>query len=74
MQNVSDRLRQVMQVFGLTQAQMAAGIGVTAAQMSRWVLGQNSLPETTALAFQAIYGVRREWLLRGEAPQRPGDT
>ena len=60
------RLKEIMHTFGLNQAGMAGVIGVTAAQMSRWILGQNEMPQPTAMAFQAALGIRWQWLLNGE--------
>lgn len=57
----ADKMREFLKLFGLTQAQAGKAVGVSTAQISRWMLGQNSIPQTGKLAFQAIFRIRVEW-------------
>ena len=45
---------------------MAEIIGVSHPQVSHWLSGKNTMPQSTAMAVQAILGVRWQWLINGE--------
>lgn len=61
-----DRLRKIIEHFGLSQRGLAGAIGVNPSQVSFWLSGESSMPQSTAMAFEAAFGVRWQWLLNGE--------
>lgn len=65
MKNLQSRVREVIAHFSLTQSKLAEIIGVSHPQISHWLSGKNSMPQSTAMAFQAALGVRWQWLLEG---------
>jgi len=56
-----ERVKEFLMKTGLTQAQAGDAIGVSGAQISRWMLGQNAMPRTVKLAFQSVFNVREQW-------------
>lgn len=56
-----ERMKDFLRKTGLTQAEAGEAIGVSGAQVSRWALGQNSMPRTVKLAFQDVFKVREQW-------------
>lgn len=61
-----ERLRKIMEHFALPQRGLAALIGVNPSQVSFWLNDKSSMPQSTAMAFQAALGIRWQWLLHGE--------
>jgi transcriptional regulator with XRE-family HTH domain len=66
MNNISDRLRKVIDFFNLTQADFAESIGTTPATLSRQLKGVHKIDKQVALAIQAVHGISAAWLLAGE--------
>lgn len=61
-----ERLLYLLAELGLTHAAFTAAIGVNHSQISSWMTGRSKMPQSTAMAFQAVYGVRWQWLLNGD--------
>lgn len=64
--SVAERTKVMRTHFQLTMQKLASVIGVSQAQISQWETGKNTMPQATAMAFQAALGVRWQWLLHGE--------
>jgi transcriptional regulator with XRE-family HTH domain len=62
----ADRLKEVIKVLSVSQAEIGRKIGVSPAQITQWIKGQNAIPMPTALAFQASLGISAEWLIHGK--------
>jgi transcriptional regulator with XRE-family HTH domain len=61
-----ERLKYALDACGLSQADAAALVSVSAGQISKWVKNQNALTPMAALAFEYRTGFRSEWLLTGD--------
>ena len=76
MKKLSQRLRALMDDRQITQQKLAAEIGVSHPSVSNWLGEKVNMPRSIAMAIQAAFGVRWQWLLDGEgsmylAEQRP---
>lgn len=69
-----DRLKQVRAELGLSTRAVAEALGVGASVYSQWETGQAPVRKPNALAIQAIWGYRWEWLMNGEEPKRVGSA
>jgi len=47
------------------QGEMAEPIGTTRGQIAHYVKGRTPIQRSTALAWQAVFGVNAEWLMGG---------
>ena len=66
MKDLPARIREVLSHFAVTQSKLAEIIGVSHPQVSHWLSGKNTMPQSTAMAIQAALGVRWQWLLNGD--------
>lgn len=66
----ADRLKQFRTENKLTMRTLAEALGVTSSIVSDWESGKSEVRKPNALAIQAIYGYRWEWLMTGEGPKR----
>jgi len=67
-----ERLKQVRSELGLSTRSIAEALGVGASVYSQWETGQAPVRKPNALAIQAIWGYRWEWLMTGEEPKKLG--
>jgi len=70
-QTAGSRLADLLRRAGLTQAQLAIGVGTTAASVSRITAGKQGLTVEIATRVAEVTGVRVSWLLTGELPMYP---
>lgn len=61
-----ERLRIVLNHFGLTQSKLGGLIGFRHSIISLWLRGKNKMPQAAAMAIQAALGVRWQWTLYGD--------
>ena len=66
----ADRFREFRSEQKLTMRALADALGVTSSIVSDWESGKSEIRKPNALAIQAIYGYRWEWLMNGEEPKR----
>ena len=52
----------------LSRLQVARRLGLSRASVTMYILCRTVLRRVVALAFQACYGVRADWILLGEEP------
>jgi len=64
------RLKQVRQALHLSMGALGESLGVSSAAVSYWESGKTEIPKSSALALQAVYGYRWEWLMTGEGPEK----
>lgn len=64
------RLAALRKELGLNQTDFASGIGLTQSGLSSLELGVIPLRRMMALAIEAAYSVRHQWLLYGKLPQK----
>ena len=64
------RLIKLRKELGLNQTDFANSIGLTQSGLSSLELGGIPLRRMMALAIEAVYGVRHQWLLHGILPQK----
>ena len=75
MNTVGNRIRQARESAGLTQAQLAAEIGVTKSAVSQWENDSiKSLKQENLLALEKITGFRARWIVYGEKPEKAGGS
>lgn len=70
---LSDRVRQILDNFGLSQNAFARALGISQSNVHAWLHGGN-MPQTTAMAIQFAIGVRWQWLLNGEGEMLAEET
>lgn len=63
------RIVRIRKELGLTQTEFAKGCGLTQSGISGVELGEIPLRRMMALAIEAAYSVRHQWLLFGQGPR-----
>jgi SOS-response transcriptional repressor LexA len=66
----ADRFKEFRTREKLSMRGLAEALGVTSSIVSDWESGKAEVRKPNALAIQAIYGYRWEWLMTGEEPMR----
>lgn len=66
------RLSALRKELELNQTDFASGIGLTQSGISAFELGTVPLSRKVALAIEAAYGIRHQWLLHGKPPLKTG--
>lgn len=64
-----DRLRETRQSLGLSMESFGEPLEMSRPTISNWESGKTDIPKASAIAIQTIYGIRWEWLLKGEEPK-----
>ncbi|MBM9502913.1 transcriptional regulator [Leptospira sp. 201903071] len=73
MKEQNKRLKTILSHFGGNQTEFGRTIGKSKQTISGWLSGRFTLPEDSAIVIEMVHGFRREWILRGESPQRVPD-
>jgi transcriptional regulator with XRE-family HTH domain len=63
---MNDRVTEIRKKQGLTQAEFAAKLGFTQANLSSIESGKSALTEANILRICDLFGVKAEWLRTGE--------
>ena len=63
---MKERLKKLRKILGLRQRQIAERLGVVTGVVGGWEAGLNKIPRARIYQICKEYGVRREWLERGE--------
>ncbi len=66
----SSRFVEIRKDLGMTVREISAEIGIASSVYSNWETGSAPARKPNALAIQALYGYRWEWLMTGEEPKR----
>jgi transcriptional regulator with XRE-family HTH domain len=66
MREISQRLLELREAYGLSQSRMAAMIGVTAAAWCNWEGRKKRIAIDAAIALCEKTGVTLDWIYRGE--------
>lgn len=75
MSTLSERIRWVMQEYGLTQTEISKIAGVSQPSVNRWLNGEvEEIKATAALRICKKYPVLLEWLISGEGTPTPTGT
>lgn len=61
MKNTADKIKAVLEHFGITQTKFAESIGMKHTAVINWQSGKTQMPQSTKLAIQAVYGIRWQW-------------
>ena len=64
-----ERLRQVREEMGLSQAEFGEAIGLTQAGVSKFEMNMIPLRKLVLLAIEHVFNIRGEWLIYGEEPK-----
>lgn len=67
---IGQRIKKIRELFGLTQSELAASIGVTQAHVSRIELGKEQPSAQFITALCAKYDIREEWVKSGKGEMR----
>lgn len=70
----SDRIKGLREFLDLSTRAMAEALGVASSVVTNWELGTSAVRKPNALALQALYGVRWEWVMTGDEPMWVGGT
>ena len=65
----SDRLRKSIHDSGLTQRDFAKSVGLSLSGLSTILRGKSPVSRTLALAVEAVYRCRADWILEGDGFQ-----
>lgn len=68
---VALRIRQTRESQGLTQAALAARLGVTRSQITLWETGARNPSPTSLKEIAVTLGVQVEWLVTGQGAPKP---
>lgn len=63
---ITDRLKKLRRILGLTQREFAESLGISQGAYSQIEQGGRKLTDRNIVTMSAIYQVRRDWLLTGE--------
>lgn len=64
------RFEIILAHFDGNQTEFGKTIGKSKQTISGWLSGRFPIPEDSAITIEMVHGYRREWILRGESPQR----
>ncbi|WP_372760925.1 helix-turn-helix domain-containing protein [Litorivivens sp.] len=71
--SIGSRIKQARQAAGLSQAELAAAMGITRSACSQWESGQGTAPRRERLeALAAELGVSYQWLTTGRDREAGG--
>ncbi len=70
--SIGQRLKQVREQLGLSQAQLAKKIGFSQKAISHWERGERDIPTQALIALKRI-GINIDWLLTGEGEPLTND-
>ncbi|RHX84740.1 transcriptional regulator [Leptospira stimsonii] len=73
MEEQNKRLKIILSHFGGNQTEFGKTISKSKQTISSWLSGRFTIPEDSAIIIEMVHGFRREWILRGESPQRVPD-
>jgi len=74
MENLGDRLRQLLEARGLSQTQAAERAGIPLATLNKWLNPSDKAPNPSAdnlVALKQAFNVSLDWLLTGEGLREP---
>jgi len=66
----SSRFAEIRKDQGLTLREISDELGIANTVYLYWETGKNRPRKPNALALQALYGYRWEWVMTGEGPKR----
>lgn len=67
MRNIGSRLKQIRQMFNLTQPAFAKAIGVSSGNVSDWENGRSNPGAQALIAISNQFKISTDWLLKGGA-------
>ncbi|MFN4296549.1 MAG: helix-turn-helix domain-containing protein [Brevundimonas sp.] len=65
---IAERLRSVRETYRLTQAEMAAELGVQLPTYKRWEQAKNDIPAAAFFALERSRNINPSWLYSGNGP------
>ncbi|HPL63458.1 MAG TPA: helix-turn-helix domain-containing protein [Syntrophales bacterium] len=68
--NIGERIRLLRKSIGLTQEAFAEKLGVVTSYISLLETGKNEPSEQLTLSICRTYGIRYDWLTKGEEPMK----
>lgn len=66
----SSRFAEIRKNLGLSTREIAKELGIAQNVYHHWESGKTPARKPNALALQALYGYRWEWVMTGEEPKR----
>ena len=67
---LSDRMRVIIRESGLNQKEFAKSLNVTDSYISKLLRDESGMSNTTAMLIGQLYGYSRNWIIKGEGPQK----
>lgn len=72
--NAGKRLQKLAKEEGISQSELARGLGISAQYISVLAAGKNEISLTLATLVECKYGIRAEWLISGEGEKYTDKT
>ncbi|RHX85415.1 transcriptional regulator [Leptospira stimsonii] len=64
------RIKIILSCFKGNQKEFGETIGKSKQTISGWASGRFPIPENAAITIELVHGYRREWILKGQNPER----
>jgi hypothetical protein len=71
--SVGRRLRQLLQILGISQADLCRDLSLKANRVSQWLSGDRMIPVDEAIEVCFAYGVTLDWIYRDHLDGMPFD-
>ncbi|RHX90196.1 transcriptional regulator [Leptospira yasudae] len=70
MKDQKKRLKIILSQFKGNQTDFGLTIGKSKQTISGWLSGRFPIPEDAAITIEMVHGFKREWVLKGELPEK----